>query len=161
MLDIIAKLETPQKCQAVEKNAIRQGRRDLAIAARKRALEFRARAYNASNEVERKCLEGDLRLWAGAFMDYLDFKQPIALSNSDELFATPDNEALLTKFMDVNAKFIEVGPLHQQFQKLEYSQLRDELRRIDVEIRHRALLGTPEYKAAVKAVTIRHGSSCA
>jgi hypothetical protein len=57
MLDIIAKLETPETCQAVEKNAIREGRHDLATAARKRALELRARAYNASNEVERKCLE--------------------------------------------------------------------------------------------------------
>jgi hypothetical protein len=78
-------------------------------------------------------------------VDHLDFKQPIALSDSD------DNEALLTKFLDVNAKFIAIGPLCQQFQKLEYSQLRDELCRIDLEIRHRALLGTPEYKAAVKA----------
>lgn len=41
----------------VEKNAIREGRPDLAVAARKRALELRAKAYNAGNEVERKCLE--------------------------------------------------------------------------------------------------------
>jgi hypothetical protein len=83
--------------------------------------------------------------------NYPECEQPITLSDSDELIAKLDNEALLTKFLDVNAKFIAVGPLHQQFQKLEYSQLRDELFRIDVEIRHRALLGTPEYKAAVKA----------
>jgi hypothetical protein len=88
---------------------------------------------------------------SNSMMDYLDFKQPIALSDSNELIAKLENDALLTKFLDVNAKFIAVGPLHQQFQKLEYSQLRDELCRIDVEIRHRALLGTPGYKAAVKA----------
>jgi hypothetical protein len=86
-----------------------------------------------------------------SMMDYLDIKQPITLSNPDELIANLDNEALLTKFLDVNAKFIAVGPLHQQFQKLEYAQIRDELCRIDVEIRHRALLGTPEYRAAVRA----------
>jgi hypothetical protein len=88
---------------------------------------------------------------SNSMMDYLDFEQPIALSDSDELIAKLEDEALLTKFLDVNAKFIAVGPLCQQFQKLEYSQLRDELCQIDLEIRHRALLRTPEYKAAVKA----------
>src|SRR5262249_58184463 len=38
-----------------------------------------------------------------------------------------------------------------QFQELRYSQLRDELYRIDLQIRRRALLGTPAHKAAVKA----------
>ena len=71
---------------------------------------------------------------------YPECEQPITLSDSDELIAKLDNEALLTKFLDVNAKFIAVGPLHQQFQKLEYSQLRDELCRIDVDIRHRVLI---------------------
>ena len=84
-------------------------------------------------------------------MNYLECKQPIALSESDELIAKLDNEALLTKFLDVNANFIAVGPLSHQFQEPRYFQLRDELCRIDLEIRHRALLGTPEYKAAVKA----------
>ena len=77
---------------------------------------------------------------SNSIMDYLDFKQPIALSGCDELVAKLDNEALLTKFLDINAKFIVVGPLHQQIQKLEYSQLRDELCRIDVDIRHRVLI---------------------
>ena len=84
-------------------------------------------------------------------MDRLDSEQPIALSDSEELIANLDNEALLAKFLDVNANFIAVGPLARQFQELRYSQLRDELCRIDLEIRRRALLGTPEYKAAVKA----------
>jgi hypothetical protein len=81
----------------------------------------------------------------------VDSKQPIALSDSEELIAKLDDEALLAKFLDVNANFIAVGPLARQFQEPRYSQLRDELYRIDLEIRRRALLGTPEHKAAVKA----------
>jgi hypothetical protein len=84
-------------------------------------------------------------------MDHLDSEHPIALSDSEESIAKLDNEALLANFRDVNANFIAVGPLARQFQELRYSQLRDELCRIDLEIRRRALLGTPEYKAAVKA----------
>jgi hypothetical protein len=81
----------------------------------------------------------------------VDPEQPIALSDSEELIAKLDNEALLAKFLDVNANFIAVGPLARQFHEPRYSQLRDELYRIDLEIRRRALLGTPEHKAAVKA----------
>src|SRR5262245_18505744 len=81
----------------------------------------------------------------------VDTEQLIALSDSEELLAKLDNEALLAKFLDVNANFIAVGPLARQFQEPRYSQLRDELYRIDLEIRRRALLGTPEHKAAVKA----------
>jgi len=84
-------------------------------------------------------------------MDHLDSEQPIALSDSEELIAKLDNEALLAKFLDVNANFIALGPLARQFQELRYSQLRDELYRIDLEIRRRVLWGTPEHKAAVKA----------
>jgi hypothetical protein len=84
-------------------------------------------------------------------MNHLDSEQPIALSDSEEFIAKLNNEALLAKFLDVNANFIAVGPLAQQFQELRYSQLRDELYRIDLEIRRRALWGTPEHKAAVKA----------
>jgi hypothetical protein len=80
-----------------------------------------------------------------------DSEQQIARSDSEELIAKLDNEALLAKFMDVNANFIAVGPLARQFQEPRYSQLRDELYRIDSEIRRRALLGTPEHKSAVKA----------
>src|SRR5262249_425538 len=84
-------------------------------------------------------------------IDHLDSEQPIALSGSEPLIAKLDKEALLARFLDVNANFIAVGPLARQFQELRYSQLRDELCRIDLEIRRRSLLGTPEYKAAVKA----------
>lgn len=81
----------------------------------------------------------------------VDPEQPIALSDSEELIAKLDNRALLAKFLDVNANFIAVGPLARQFHEPRYSQLRAELCRIDLEIRRRALLGTPEHKAAVKA----------
>src|SRR5262245_41795559 len=81
----------------------------------------------------------------------VDTEQLIALSDSEELLAKFANEALLAKFLDVNAKFIAVGLLARQFDEPRYSQLRDELYRIDLEIRRRALLGTPEHKAAVKA----------
>src|SRR5262245_22522548 len=89
-----------------------------------------------------------------AIKDHFDAagsEQPIALSDSEELIGKLHNEALLAKFQDVNAKFIAVGPLARQFQEPRYSQLRAELCRIDLEIRRRALLGTPEHKAAVKA----------
>jgi len=57
MNDIISKLKTPQECANYEKNVLEQGRPDLAIAARKRALELRAQAHGATTEVERECLE--------------------------------------------------------------------------------------------------------
>jgi len=88
-----------------------------------------------------------------AIKDHFDAagsEQPIALSDSEELIGKLHNEALLAKFQDVNAKFIAAGPLARQFQEPRYSQLRAELCRIDLEIRRRALLGTPEHKAAVK-----------
>jgi len=78
-------------------------------------------------------------------------EQPIARSDSEELIAKLPNETLLAKFLDVNANFIALGPLARQFDEPRYSQLRAELYRIDLEIRRRGLLGTPEHKAAVKA----------
>ena len=56
-LERIAKLETPEQCELFERNAIRKVRSDLAVAARKRALELRALAHGASNKAERECLE--------------------------------------------------------------------------------------------------------
>src|SRR5262249_29047018 len=88
---------------------------------------------------------------SNSIMDHPDSELPTAVSDSEELIAKLDNEALLAKFVDVNANFIAVGPLARQFQELRYSQLRDELYRIDLQIRRRALLGTPAHKAAVKA----------
>jgi hypothetical protein len=56
-LERIAKLETPEQCELFERNAIRKARYDLAVGARKRALELRALAHGASNQAERECLE--------------------------------------------------------------------------------------------------------
>lgn len=53
----IAKLKTPEECAVFEKNVTERGRPDLAIAARKRALELRAQQYGASTDAERECLE--------------------------------------------------------------------------------------------------------
>jgi plasmid stability protein len=55
--DLIAKLKTPDECAVFERNVTERGRPDLALAARKRALELRALRHGASNEVERECLE--------------------------------------------------------------------------------------------------------
>jgi hypothetical protein len=57
MNETIAKLKTPEECAVFEKNVSERGRLDLAVAARKRALELRALNYGASSDVERACLE--------------------------------------------------------------------------------------------------------
>jgi hypothetical protein len=56
-LETLANLKTPEKCEIFERNATRLGELDLAVAARKRALELRAIAYGATAGAERKCLE--------------------------------------------------------------------------------------------------------
>jgi hypothetical protein len=53
----IASLETPEQCEIFERNATKQGRSDLAVAARKRALQLRATVYGTISEAERECLE--------------------------------------------------------------------------------------------------------
>ena len=57
MTERVQKLKTPQECAVFEKNVTERGRPDLAVAARKRALELRAEQYGATTEVERECLE--------------------------------------------------------------------------------------------------------
>lgn len=57
MVDRVANLKTPEECAVFEKNVTERGRPDLAVAARKRALELRAGKYGATMEVERECLE--------------------------------------------------------------------------------------------------------
>ncbi len=57
MNDLVAKLKTPEECAIFEKNVTERGRPDLALAARKRALELRAQQYGAKTEAERECLE--------------------------------------------------------------------------------------------------------
>ncbi len=57
MHELIAKLKTPEECVIFEKNAGGMGRVDLAIAARKRAIELRALLYGTSSDAERECIE--------------------------------------------------------------------------------------------------------
>jgi hypothetical protein len=57
MSDIISKLRTPEECAIFEKNVTERGQPELALAARKRAIELRAQKYGATSDVERQCLE--------------------------------------------------------------------------------------------------------
>lgn len=57
MDELIAKLKTPEECIVFEKNVTERGRPDLALAARKRAVELRALQHGATTDVERECLE--------------------------------------------------------------------------------------------------------
>lgn len=57
MNDRVAKLKTPEECAVFAKNVTERGRPDLAIAARKRAVQIRAESFGASSEVERECIE--------------------------------------------------------------------------------------------------------
>lgn len=57
MNERVLKLRTPEECTTFEQNARARGRSDLALAARKRAVELRAREYGAQTEAENECLE--------------------------------------------------------------------------------------------------------
>ena len=57
MNDIVSKLKTPEECAIFEKNVTERGYPDLALAARKRAIELRAQAHGAATDAERECLE--------------------------------------------------------------------------------------------------------
>ncbi|MDX2027192.1 MAG: hypothetical protein SFW62_01000 [Alphaproteobacteria bacterium] len=56
MDEIIAKLKSAKECEAFEKNALNLKRDDLAVAARKRALEFKAQEYGVKSNAEKECL---------------------------------------------------------------------------------------------------------
>jgi len=53
----VAKLKTPKECAVFAKNAVERGHQDLALAARKRAVQLRAESVGATSEVERECIE--------------------------------------------------------------------------------------------------------
>jgi hypothetical protein len=55
--DRVAKLKTPEECAVFAKNVTERGRPDLALAARKRAVQLRANSFGATSEVERECIE--------------------------------------------------------------------------------------------------------
>ena len=57
MDDPIPKLKTPEECAVFAKNAADRGRPDMALRAKKRAIELRAGSYGATTEVERECVE--------------------------------------------------------------------------------------------------------
>lgn len=57
MNELIAKLKTPEECAVFEKNVLERGRPDLAMAARRRAVELHAIRHGAVTDVERECLE--------------------------------------------------------------------------------------------------------
>jgi len=57
MEERIKRIDTPEKCEVFAMNAIAKGREDLAILARKRALELKADMYGASTPVEKEVLE--------------------------------------------------------------------------------------------------------
>ena len=55
--DRITKLKTPEECEQFAVNVETRGLKELAIAARKRAVELRAAAHNAKTPAEREALE--------------------------------------------------------------------------------------------------------
>jgi len=57
MDDRIAKLKTPEECAIFAKNVTVRGRPDLALAARKRAIQLRAESFGATSAAERECIE--------------------------------------------------------------------------------------------------------
>lgn len=57
MDDRVRKLDTPEKCEIFAKNCIANGREDLAIEARQRAIQLRAESHGAKSEAEKEALE--------------------------------------------------------------------------------------------------------
>ena len=53
----VAKLKTPEECAVFAKNVTERGRPDLALAAKKRAVQLRAESFGATSKVERECIE--------------------------------------------------------------------------------------------------------
>jgi hypothetical protein len=53
----IAKLKTPEECEQFAINVEARGLKDLAMSARRRAVELRAAAHNATSVAEREALE--------------------------------------------------------------------------------------------------------
>lgn len=57
MDDRVAKLKTPKDCESFARNARKLGHPELALEARRRAVELRALAYGATSAAEKECLE--------------------------------------------------------------------------------------------------------
>jgi hypothetical protein len=52
----IAQLKTPESCETFARNAETKGRSDLALAARRRAVELRAASHSAETQAEKEAL---------------------------------------------------------------------------------------------------------
>jgi len=52
----IAQLKTPESCETFARNAEARGRSDLALAARRRAVELRAASHSAKTQAEKEAL---------------------------------------------------------------------------------------------------------
>ncbi|MDR0279414.1 MAG: hypothetical protein LBJ37_16165 [Paucimonas sp.] len=57
MDDRITKIDSPEKCEIFAKNAIKNGRQDLANEALLRATELRAESYGAATQAEKEALQ--------------------------------------------------------------------------------------------------------
>jgi hypothetical protein len=55
--DPIPKLKTPEECATFAENAAQRKRPDLALRAKKRAIELRAATYGATTDAERECIQ--------------------------------------------------------------------------------------------------------
>lgn len=57
MDDRVKKIKTPQQCEVFAKNAINNGRLDLAKEAKIRAIQLKADAYGANTDAEKEAIE--------------------------------------------------------------------------------------------------------
>lgn len=57
MDDRVSRLKSPKDCEVFSRNALKEGRPDLAAEASQRAVELRAAAHGATTDAERECLE--------------------------------------------------------------------------------------------------------
>lgn len=57
MDDRVLRLTTPEDCKKFAKNAVAKGRHDLALQARRHAVDLRAAAHGASKDVEEEALK--------------------------------------------------------------------------------------------------------
>lgn len=57
MHELVLKLKTPEDCAIFAKNATDRGRIDLALEARKRAVQLRSESFGADSDVARECVE--------------------------------------------------------------------------------------------------------
>ena len=57
MDDIIRTLRTPKECEILAKNALERGREDIAIQAKRRAIELKADEFDAESDAEKEAFQ--------------------------------------------------------------------------------------------------------